>query len=173
MFFLPNAGQADPTIRYIVQTRETTAGFAPDSAIFRIHETLIHVRFAGASPEVSLEGTAEMPARANFLIGDDPAGWHTGLPTYARIVYRNLYRGIDMNYAGSDPQLDKIKSEFRVAPGANPSEIRLEYPDADSVSINARGDLIVRAGAAELREQAPVAYQEWGVSAIPFAPGTA
>ena len=98
-----------------------------------------------------------MAARANFLIGDDPAAWHTGVPTYRGIVYRNLYPGIDMNYTGSDP---KLKSEFRVAPGANASQIRLEYPDADGVFVDANGDLVVRTGAAELHEQAPVAYQE-------------
>ena len=156
-FFLPNAGQTDPSIRYVAQTPELQAGFAVDSAVFQIHGTRLSVHFAGANPHVSMEGVAAMAARANFLIGDDPAAWHTGVPTYRGIVYRNLYPGIDMNYTGSDPRL---KSEFRVAPGANPSQIRLEYPDADGVFVDANGDLVVRTGAAELHEQAPVAYQE-------------
>jgi len=159
IFFIPNSGQTDPAIRYVAQTREMTAGFALDSAVFRIHETQIRVHFAGASPNVAIEGVAAMAARANFLIGDDPGAWHTGLPTYAGIVYRNLYPGIDMNYTGSGP---KVKSEFRLAPGANPSQIRLQYPDADRVFVDARGELVVRAGATELHEQAPVAYQESG-----------
>ena len=104
-----------------------------------------------------------MAAHANFLIGDDPAAWRTGLPTYRGIVYRGLYPGIDMTYNGRDP---KIESEFLVAPGANPDQIRLEYPDAGHVSVDANGDLVVRVGtgrgAAELREQAPTAFQESG-----------
>jgi len=113
IFFIPNAGEADPTIRYIAQTPGMTVGFTPDSAIFRIQGTQLRVDFAGASPNTAMEGTAEMPARANFLIGDDLAAWHTGVPTYGGVVYRGLYPGIDMQYTGSESQL---KSEFLVEP---------------------------------------------------------
>ena len=158
IFFIPNAGQTDPAIRYIAQTPELRAGFAVDSAVYQIHGTQLRVHFAGASPDVSIEGVAAMAGRANFLIGDDPAAWHTGVPTYQGIVYRNLYLGVDMEYTGRDSNL---KSEFLVAPGADPKQIRLEYPDADGhISIDAHGDLIVHVATAELREQAPVAYQE-------------
>jgi hypothetical protein len=157
VFFLPNAGQADPALRYVVQTPELRAGFALDSAIFEIHGTQLHVHFAGANRNVELQGLEAMAAHANFLIGGDPAAWRTGVPTYRGVVYRNLYPGVDMNYTGSD---SKLKSEFRVAPGANPGQIRMEYPDADSVSVDVHGDLVVRAGTAELLDRAPVAYQE-------------
>jgi len=158
IFFIPNAGQTDPAIRYIAQTREMMAGFALDSVVFQIHETQLRVHFAGANPSVSIEGVGAMAARANYLIGNDPAAWHTSLPTYRGIVYRNLYTGIDMNYAGRGP---KLESEFLVAAGADPNQIRLEYPGADRIFIDARGDLVVQCAAAELREQAPVAYQEF------------
>ncbi len=157
IFFIPNSGQTDPSIRYIVQTREMSAGFAVDSAVFQIRGTQLRVRFAGASSGAVLEGLDAMAARANFLIGEDPATWRTGVPTYRGIVYRGLYPGIDMTYTGRDP---KIESEFLIAPGANPDQIRLEYPDADRVFVDAQGDLVVRADASELHEQAPTAYQE-------------
>src|SRR5579859_6633811 len=98
IFFIPNSGQTDPALHYVVQTPELRAGFALDSAVFQIHGAALRVLFAGASSSVAIEGLEAMPARANFLIGDDPASWHTGLPTYRGIVYRNLYRGIDMTY---------------------------------------------------------------------------
>jgi hypothetical protein len=133
IFFIPNTGQTDPAIRYIAQTPQLRAGFAPDSAVFQIQGTQLHVRFAGANPSVAMEGLDAMAARANFLIGDDPAAWHTGIPTYQGILYRTLYRGIDMNYTARGPQL---KSEFLVAPGADTGQIRLEYPDADRISLD-------------------------------------
>jgi len=159
LFFIPNAGQADDALRYIVQTPELRAGFATDSAVFQIRGTELRVHFAAANPNVAIGGLDAMAARANFLIGDDPAAWHTGLPTYRGIVYSNVYPGIDMTYAGDGL---KLKSEFDVAPGADPGRILLEYSGADRVSVDAAGDLVVQASAAELREQAPVAYQEWG-----------
>jgi hypothetical protein len=157
IFFIPNAGQAEPAIRYLAQTRGLTVGFAPNSAVFRIQGTELRMHFAGENPSVDMQGLDALGARANFLIGDDPAAWHTGVPTYRGVVYRNLYPGIDMEYAGSGAGL---KSEFLVAPGADPSQIRLEYPDADHVSVEAHGELVVHVATAELREQAPIAYQE-------------
>ena len=157
IFFVPNSGQTDPAIRYIAQTPELRAGFARDTAVFQVHGTQLRVRFAGANPDVAIDGLEAMDARVNFLLGDDPGNWHANLPTYRGIVYRNLYPGIDMRYADSGP---KLKSEFLVSPGADPARILLEYSEADRLSLDANGDLMVRSGDAELREQAPTAYQE-------------
>jgi hypothetical protein len=111
LFFIPNAGQADPALRYVVQAPELHAGFALDSAVFETEGTRLRVRFAGANPRVEIQGVNPMTARANFLIGDDPAAWHTSLPLFQGVVYRDLYAGIDMSYSGSSPRL---KSEFLV-----------------------------------------------------------
>jgi hypothetical protein len=157
IFFTPNAGQTDLAFRYTAQIDDLRAGFARDFAIFQSQGTEIRVHFAGASSAVRIEGFDPLQARANFLIGNDPDKWQTGIPTYQGIVYRSLYPGIDMTYSEKDRQ---FKSEFRIAPGADPDRIRLEYSDADSVRVDADGDLVVRAGALELHDHAPIAYQE-------------
>ncbi|HSP67066.1 MAG TPA: SBBP repeat-containing protein, partial [Bryobacteraceae bacterium] len=157
IFFVPNAGQTDAVLRYTAQIGDLRAGFAGDFAIFESHGREIRVRFAGANSTVSVEGGDTLAGRANFLIGSDPGAWHTGVPTYQGIVYRGLYPGIDMTYSGKDHQ---FKSEFRIVPGGDPHRIRLEYAGADSVRMDARGDLVIRSGALELRDHAPVAYQE-------------
>jgi hypothetical protein len=94
---------------------------------------------------------AQPAGQANFFIGQDPGAWRTGLPAYQEIRYRQLYPGIDLVYLGSSGQL---KSEFRVAPGADPRLIRIAYSAA--VAIDADGCL----HAGGLRENAPVVYQE-------------
>ena len=157
VFFTPNAGQTDPAFRYTAQIRDLRAGFGGDFAIFQSHGAKVHVRFAGASATVRIEGIDPLTARANFLMGNDPAFWHTGIPTYQGIVYRSLYSGIDMTYGENNRQ---FKSEFRIAPGADPDQIRLEYSVADSVRIDADGDLVIRSGALEVRDHAPIAYQD-------------
>lgn len=156
IFFTPNAGQTDPEMRYTAQIDDLRAGFARDFAIFQSHGTGIRVRFPGASSSVRVEGIDPLSARANFLIGNDPAFWHTGIATFQGIVYRSLYPGIDMIYSEKDRQ---FKSEFRIAPGADPGRIRLDYADVDSARIGADGDLLIRSGALELRDHAPIAYQ--------------
>jgi hypothetical protein len=117
LFFVQNAGMADPSIRYIVETSEMRAAFATDSATFQIHGEQVQVRFEGADRGTSLEGIEPLAARANFFFGQDPHEWHTGVPTFQKILYRNLYPGIDLTYGGTK---DRVKSEFTVAPGIFP-----------------------------------------------------
>ncbi len=62
-----------------------------------------------------------------------------------------------MVYGGNGREL---KSEFVVAAGADPSQIRLRYSGARPVRIDAQGGLVIPAGDRELREEAPTVYQE-------------
>ena len=89
IFFIPNAGQTDPRMRYTAQLDDLRAGFAGDFSIFQSHGTEIHVRLVGANPSVRIEGVDPLTARANFLIGNDPNAWRTGVPTYQGIVYND------------------------------------------------------------------------------------
>ena len=164
LFFVENAGMADAPVRFIVETSEMRAAFASDSATFRIHGEQIQVRFAGANRGAALEGIEPLAAKANFFLGQDPHEWHTGVPTFQKILYRNLYPGIDLTYGGTK---DRIKSEFTVAPGADPHLIRLEY--SPTLSIAANGDLIARSAGSELRELAPEIFQETAAGRVHVA----
>ena len=164
-FFIPNAGQAGPSIRYMVDTPGLNAGFTATSAVFQLDRLTLEVRFMGANPQVAIEGEQRLNAAANFLIGNRPQEWKTNLPTYQKILYRNLYPGIDMTYGGAG---QRIKSEFLVAPGADPAQIRLDYSGAESseevrLSIQPNGDLLVKGAHTEAREEAPEIFQN-GVS---------
>jgi hypothetical protein len=154
---LPNEGQAGPSIRFIAETPEFRAAFRADSVTVQIHGAPIRVRFAGANRDVAIEGADLSPGTANFLIGNSSKNWKQRIPIYHKVLYRELYRGVDLTYGGVG---QRLKSEFTVAPGADPGEILLEYEGADTVSIDANGDLVVTAGRMELREEAPAIYQE-------------
>ncbi len=155
-FFIPNAGQAAPEIRYIVRTPGLNAGFTATGAVFQLGQMTLRVHFARANPDPVIEGEQRLEAAANFLIGNRPQEWKTNLPTYQKILYRNLYPGIDMTYGGTG---HRIKSEFLVAPGADPKQIRLEYLGVERLSIEPNGDLLISNGRAEAREEAPVVFQ--------------
>lgn len=128
-FFIPNRGQAAPEIRYMVQTPGLTAGFGSTSAVLQVDSLALRIRFVGANPEPSLEGVERLDATANFLLGQEPQNWKTNLPVYQKILYKNLYPGIDMTYSSAG---HRIKSESLLAAGADPSNIRLEYSTTPS-----------------------------------------
>ncbi len=116
----------------------------------------IAVHFLGARPEVQLTGASAVAGRANFLIGRDASAWRTGVPLYSAVQYHDLWPGIDVVY-----RMDRghLKSEFRVAPGASPAEIRWSYNANAEVVIDAKGALRIAAGDARLGEEAPAVFQ--------------
>ncbi len=156
MFFFENTGQAESSVRYIAQTPELRAAFRPDSITFQTRGMHVQVRFTGANPRVKIAGAEPMPGTANFFLGQD---WKTSLPIFNKIVYQDLYPGIDMTYGGAGR---RIKSEFIVAPGANPDRIRMNFNAADQVYVDADGALVVSRSGVELREEAPEIYQDGG-----------
>ena len=85
VFFLPNLGQVDGAVRFMVDTPELRAGFTSDSAILQLGHSTLRVRFAGANPAAAIEGGELLSGRANFLVGDRPQDWKTDLPVYRKI----------------------------------------------------------------------------------------
>jgi N-acetylneuraminic acid mutarotase len=108
-----------------------------------------------------------MPGKVNYLIGTDPAQWHTGVPTYGEIAYSNLYPGVNLTYSGTEGQL---KGTYTLAPGAKPSSIIWQYAGAEKVAVDPMGNLQITVHSAlQVTEQAPTAWQEIGGQRIPVS----
>ncbi len=153
--FIPNVGQFEARVRYVVETPGVRAAFLPDGVSYQAGGAELLVNFAGSSDEARLEGDGRLQGQANFIFGRDPAAWHTGLPTFSHVVYHGVYPGIDASYSGVGRML---KSEFVVQPGADPSVIRMQYPRASAVWVEG-GELRVKVGTMDFREWAPEVYQ--------------
>jgi hypothetical protein len=115
-----------------------------------------YMEFAGAGAGVTLTGQAPLGTRVNRLIGRDPGLWARSLPAFGGIRYGKLYPGIDLSYSAAGRQL---KSEFLVAPGADPSAIRMKLSGFSGVAITDDGSLRLRSGQGEYKEGAPFVYQ--------------
>jgi hypothetical protein len=127
--------------------------------------TVLRLRFEGANPAPEVAGAERLSGIVNYFIGNDPAKWRTNLPTYAGVVYRELYPRIDLHYDGTEGTL---KGTYIVAPGADPGRIRWRYDGAMNVHVDeGTGDLLIQlpAGAGAggegrtLTERSPVAWQ--------------
>ena len=139
LVFIANRGQAPEAVRFMAKGSGLTAFFSPEEAWFRMEDGFVRVQFVGARPAVEVEGLEPQPGQANFLIGPQEE-WRLGVPLYGGVIYRELYPGIDMVYGG---RRQELKSEFIVAPGADPSRIRLRYLGAGEMCIDANGALVV------------------------------
>ncbi len=127
------------------------------SAIRNPQSTLVRMKLLNADPSPKPEALEPLPGQVNYFIGADPQGWRAGAPTYAKVRYQSVYPGIDLVYYGNQRQLEY---DFIVAPGVDPGVIELRFEGADALRIDDNGDLILSAGAGELRQHRPVIYQE-------------
>ncbi|HEY7068142.1 MAG TPA: SBBP repeat-containing protein [Chloroflexota bacterium] len=183
--FEPNQGQADPSVGFLARASGYTVALMPDEVRLTPHpetergslsrtppapiaraelsgvdlpaEEPVAVRFVGADANAPASPEGRLPGTASYFIGNDPARWRAGIPTYASVRYHDVYPGIDLVFHGHGRELEY---DFVVAPGADPSLIRLEVVGTDAAALDDQGDLVLRAGAGELRQRKSVVYQE-------------
>jgi hypothetical protein len=145
------------------QTTNDTHGLLPDGR--RIGDARspdapgpqIRMQFLGGNPVAPAQGLDPLVTRVNYFQGSDPSQWHTNVPTFGRVRYQNVYRGVDVAYYASQGQLEY---DFTVAPGSDPGQIRLAFSGADTVTLDAAGDLVLQAGDAQIVQRKPVLYQK-------------
>lgn len=126
---------------------------------------VVKLDFVGANRDVQPVGEERTEAVISYFKGPQDQ-WHAGLPTYSRIVYRDLWPGIDLVYYGT---VNALKYEFVVHPGADPSQIRLTYCGAESVTLNAAGQLEVTTPVGSFADDVPIAYQDIDSQRVPVS----
>jgi hypothetical protein len=155
LLFIPNHGQASPEAQFMAKGVGITALFERDEVVYAAHGGSVRVRFTGASGPTAIEGVARIAGEVNFLNGHEE-DWQRGIPVYSGVAYRDVYTGIDLRFSGAGRHL---KSEFLVAPGADPGRIGLEFTGADRVWVKDDGSLGVRFGRRLVHEEPPLIYQ--------------
>ncbi|HUK89898.1 MAG TPA: SBBP repeat-containing protein, partial [Blastocatellia bacterium] len=120
----------------------------------------LRMKIEGASPGVRLRGEGETESRVNYLTGSDPSRWRTDIPTFSRVVYQEVYKGIDLVYYGNQDR--QMEYDFLVRAGADPERIALRFEGQQGLQVDALGDLVIRTPAGEIMQRRPVVYQEAG-----------
>ena len=118
---------------------------------------VLRLRYAGANLNPQPTGEERLPGVANYMVGGDSTRWLTGVPTYARVSYKNVYPGVDLVYYGTQGRLEY---DWQVAPGADPGVIALAIDGARGLSLDGQGNLLLRTDAGVLVQRAPVVYQD-------------
>ena len=139
---------------------------------------LLRLSFIGANPTPEMTGVNQLPGIANYFYGNDPAKWHSNIPTYAGIVYHDLYPGIDLLYEGRDGEVG-LKGTYTIDAGVDASQIRWRY-DAAAVEADRQGNLHISyaggssgehsvTGKMAMIELAPIAWQGSGQLSVAVA----
>jgi hypothetical protein len=171
-YFVESRNLGEEQAKYVLQRSEGTVVFAPEEIIYQfvsvrknsassrqerklVRENL-NLRFLGANHELKLDGLEESEAKFNIFRGSDPSRWISGMPSYLKIVYRELYPGIDLIVFGKS---GRLKNEYLIKAGADVGQIRWKYEGAREIHINKNGQLVVEMANGVLIEDQPLSYQ--------------
>jgi hypothetical protein len=154
--FVQNQGQAATEVRYTGSGPGFKAWFEDRAVILQQGETAVRITFAGGmnsgAPQIRPGGPSG--AKANYLRGNDPAHWQTGLPLYTELSYEGVWPGVTLVYKAEE---GRVKAEYRLAPGASVDEIRLHFDQ--EVRIEPDGTLRVHGLSGDFIEDKPALYQ--------------
>ena len=141
-----------PTEAVFVLGKRATDSAEPSSTKTR----LVRMTLLNANANSEMHGVNQLAGKANYLIGNT-AEWRTGIPLFAKVQTDSVYPGIDLIYYAD--QSARLEYDFVLQPNARPDHIAFRITGADRVSLNARGELVLKVGSNEIRQHAPVIYQ--------------
>jgi hypothetical protein len=168
--FVENRGQLDPHIRFYEQSHGHTAAFTRDGVFLSLLSTpaapggparrqVIRLTALGGHAEPQIVAEAPQAARVHSFVGNDPARWHSDAATYGSLLYRDVYRGVDLRFHG---QTQHLEYDVIVQPGADPSIVRLAVEGLRGLSVTADGQLRMELEHGEVLQKAPFVYQDVG-----------
>jgi len=177
-----NQGQTGPQVNFLSRSTGYTAFLTVDGIVLTLRPSqasapgkshpasthaapaVVRMKLVGSNPSVAI-GEDPKPGKVNYFIGNDRSKWHTNVPTYGRVRYKNIYPGIDLIYYGNNRQLEY---DFAVSAGANPNAIQFDIEGANNIAVDDRGNLVFKTKSGELRFQAPAIYQELSGTRVPI-----
>lgn len=90
----------------------------------------------------------------NYYLESCPNGV-VNVKYYSDIIYKNIYKGIDLHYYGKE---NGLKYDYIVHPFSDYKKIKFEIKGAESISVK-NGELIIKTPLGEISEEAPIVYQ--------------
>lgn len=168
LYFEKNAGQIESPALFVARGTESSVLLSPNEAQILVSKNSdavtaprsIHLQLVGANPSAKISGGDAFSAKANYIIGNEPSQWHSGIPLFSNVRVDEVYPGVQVIYYGN--QSAQLEYDFLLQPGVSPEQIRFRIGGADDVQVDAFGNLALKIDGEEIRQHKPVAYQESG-----------
>ncbi|MCP5115161.1 MAG: hypothetical protein GY953_30380, partial [bacterium] len=155
--FEENRGQAEAGVRFVSRSPEHVLTLSPEAAVLQLASGRLEITLPGGNQNPKMDGVGAFPSFSGYFFGDNPEAWQTRVAHFSKVRYSEVYPGIDLVYYGKGRQLEH---DFVIAPGADPSRIRMRFDGAGSLDINPQGDLVLDVGGAAMRFSAPYIYTD-------------
>ncbi len=143
-----DTGKKDPSAADEAQNRDGDAGPASDA---------LTLSFLGASPETKIMAEKRMTGHVNYFVGNDKRAWRSNIPTYGAVLYRDVYKNIDIRFYGNNRDFEH---DIIVRPGGDPEAVQFAYSGIKGLRVTEDGDLEVEMAHGSIIEKRPFIYQE-------------
>ncbi len=121
---------------------------------FKAH--IVQIEFLNANTNALYQGIEAYESYSNYFIGNKSQYWASNVPSYKKIMVKNIYNHIDFEMLEYQGQL---KYNFIVNKGGNPSDIQLKYTGADSIYIQ-NDNMVFTTSLGTITELKPYVYEE-------------
>ncbi|MBI1918883.1 MAG: SBBP repeat-containing protein [Planctomycetes bacterium] len=116
---------------------------------------VLRIQFAGASSDTPLVGEELLPGRSNYFRGDQAP--ITDVAQFGQVTAQNVWQGVDVVYQGDQGNL---RFDFDVHPGADVSQVALNYVGTDSMSVDDQGNLVLHTPSGDVLQETPAVYTQ-------------
>jgi uncharacterized repeat protein (TIGR01451 family) len=161
-----NKGQTDERVKFLSRANGFTLFLTSTEAVLSLRNAnktdkarraALRMKLVGSNASPEVVGADEQSGKSNYLIGNDRQAWRTQIPNYGRVEYKQVYPGVDLVYYGNQRQLEY---DFIVGAGADPKMIEMEIEGAKKLSLDRKGNLVLRTAKGNIVQKSPIIYQE-------------
>lgn len=172
----PNRGQWDDRISYKVELESGEMLIEPKGFTYHFYELSTHdhgpkqhnegeeqhfrshvikTHFLKAQQPVAFEERNQSPFYRNYFLSKDESQWRPEVYSLKEVTGKSVYPGVDLLLQGGEGSL---KYSWIVAPGTDCAVIQWDYEGAESITVNARGELEIRHSLGIITESKPLAW---------------
>jgi len=126
---------------------------------FTCERDVSRLTFLNSTKNTELIAVNQTEHKVNYFIGKDKSKWRTNIQTSRAVLYKELYRNIDLRVYGIEKQ---IEYDYIVNPGGEVSDISFDYRDVEKTKIDKDGNLVIETQFGELEHAKPKCYQVIG-----------
>jgi hypothetical protein len=112
--FEPNQGQAASTVQFLSRGSGYALFLAPGKVVLNLERQrpasaaatgqppeaasvdTLYMDLIGANAKASAVGLVPQPGVVSYFVGNDPKNWRSGIPTYGKVEYPQIYPGVDL-----------------------------------------------------------------------------
>jgi len=183
LYFIENRGQVDGQVRFFEKGSGHSTFFTSDGVVLsltkrenasnktsfdglikgitgggplKVTTEAVSLSFVGANEKARIVAGKKQGGHVNYFVGNDKTKWHSNIPTYGTVTYKDVYRNIDIQFYGNNKNMEH---DVIVRPGGDISEAVFAYRGIKGLKVTETGDLEVSLNNGNIIEKKPYIYQ--------------